>query len=176
MNTRMMIKIGATTVAAATAATLGSTAAMATTPVGARHTQVTESPAAGFALAAPNKVHVGSVPELKVLGSTPKGTETFIELGTYNASYNPLVFELQGTNLVLTNRGSSLDFERLAAKGQAYASQLWTYKAASTAGAYTFKNVKTGHYLVPTTFGNYAPVTVGDNPAPWVQGLNIVLP
>ena len=35
-----MIKIAATTVAAATAATLVSTAAMATTPVGARHTEV----------------------------------------------------------------------------------------------------------------------------------------
>jgi hypothetical protein len=171
-----MIKIAATTVAAATAATLGSTAAMATTPVGSRQTQVTESPAAGFALAAPNKVHVGSVPELKVLGSTPKGTETFIELGTNNANYNPLAFELQGTNLVLTNRGSSLDFEALPASGQAYASQLWTYSATGPAWTFTFKNVKTGHYLVPTTFRNYAPVTVGDNPAPWVQGINTVLP
>ena len=171
-----MIKIAATTVAAATAATLGSTAALATTPVGARHTVVTESPAAGFALAAPNKVHVGSVPELKTLGSTPKGTETFVELGTNNANYNPLAFELQGTNLVLTNRGSSLDFEALPASGQAYASQLWTYSATGPAWTFTFKNVKTGHYLVPTTFRNYAPVTVGDNPAPWVQGINTVLP
>jgi hypothetical protein len=111
---------------------------------------------------------VGGVLQLTLFNGTATASQQFSELHT--VADTQLAFEANGTNQVLTaTRLHGLRLRTLSTAG-ATARQLWTWASPGldpNLGPWSFRNVKTGQYLVPATSGHYP--TMGVNPVGWVE-------
>jgi hypothetical protein len=181
-NTRK-ITITAAAAAAAATATLGTVAASAASgspqvhagipvngPVSV-NTEVIGGGADSFTgLQTPQYAmsNVHGVLRLTLFNGTATPSQQFKELHT--VADTRLAFEAVGTNKVMTvTRFHGLQLTRLSAGG-ASARQLWTWASPGldpNLGPWSFRNVGTGQYLVPTNFGHF--ITVGVNPVGWVE-------
>jgi len=111
--------------------------------------------------------NVGGVLRLTLYNGTATTAQKFKELHT--TADTRLAFEAVGTHKVVTATSNGLQLTRLRAAG-ASARQLWTWASPGldpNIGPWSFRNVATGQYLVPATFGHYP--TLGINPVGWQE-------